>query len=422
MRADVLIVGAGLAGLTCAQELTSAGVGCLVLEASDGVGGRVRTDQQDGFLLDRGFQILLSAYPQVKARLDLEALELGMFEPGALVRSGAGMHRLSDPLRRPWLLAGTLGAPVGGARDKVRAAMLVADVLLHPVAELLRREDISTAERLSRAGFSERFIEAFWRPLFAGIQLDPQLEVSSRRFETILRMLALGATGLPRRGIGAIPAQLAAKLPPGTVRTGARVAALEGTGVVLEDGQRLDGRALVVASDGPEAHRLLGDRVPDPGSRAAACCWFATDHRPHLGAILMLDGKSGGPALNVVAISEVQPSYAPAGRSLVVAAVPGPRALDPRVDAEVREQLAGWFGSMTTDWEHLRTDRIAHGQPAQAPPFAPRRRVDLGEGRFVCGDHRDTASIQGAMFSGERTARAVRSRLDSRNRDDPSGL
>jgi len=422
VSADVLIVGAGLAGLTCALDLTSAGVDCTILEASDGVGGRVRTDEVDGFLLDRGFQILLTAYPQVKARLDLQALDLGLFEPGAVVRSGAGMHHLSDPLRRPGGLFETLTAPVGSALDKARAARLVADVVLHPVADLLRREDLSTAERLSRAGFSDRFIEAVWRPLFAGIQLDPELEVSSRRFETILRMLALGATGLPRRGIGAVAAQLAARLPPGTVRTNAPVARLEGTRAVLQDGETLEAQALVVATDGPSANLLLGQAVPDPGSRAAACCWFASNQAPRLGANLLLDGKSGGPALNVVAISEVQPSYAPAGRSLVAAAVPGARALDPGVAARVCEQLADWLGSMTTDWELLRTDVIEHGQPAQAPPLNPRRRVDLGDGLFVCGDHRDTASIQGAMFSGERTARAVRSRLDSRRRRVAPGV
>lgn len=414
MSHEAVIVGAGLAGLSCAQDLALAGVQPLVLEASDGVGGRVRTDVQDGFLLDRGFQILLTAYPQVRARLDLEALELGLFEPGAEVRSGTGMYRVSDPRRRPLELWSTMKAPIGTPVDKARSALLVADVLRHPVGELLRRPEMSTAERLRRAGFSERFVEAFWRPLFAGIQLDPSLEVTSRRFETILKMLARGATGLPRQGIGAIPAQLAAGLPAGTVRTGASVARLEGRTAVLEDGERIEGRALIVATDGPRAHGLLGGRVAGPGSRAAACCWFSTGRPPMRGARLMLDGKSGGPALNVVVMSEVQPSYAPAGRSLVAAAVPGPWALEPDVAAGVREQLAGLFGSMTSDWELLRTDVIPHGQPAQAPPFQPRRRVALGGGLFVCGDHRDTASIQGAMFSGERTALAVRSWLAGR--------
>jgi hypothetical protein len=177
--------------------------------------------------------------------------------------------------------------------------------------------------------------------------------------------------------------------------------------VVLVDGEVLRPRAVVVATEGPEAHRLLGSAVDDPGSRAAACCWFATSGPPVSGTALVLEGTGGGPARNVAVLSEVAPSYAPPGRSLVAAAVPGPEALGPEVTHQVREQLARWFGSTTGDWQHLRTDVVPHGQPRQSPPFDPRRRVDLGGGRFVCGDHRDTASLQGAMFSGGRTAAAV---------------
>jgi phytoene dehydrogenase-like protein len=404
---DVVVVGAGLAGLTCAGDLARAGLGCLIVEASDGVGGRVRTDTVDGFRLDRGFQILLDAYPEVQRRLDLDALALGRFEPGAMVRAGGALHRVGDPLRRPRDLPATLAAPIGTLGDKVRVARLVLDVRTHPVGQLLRRPDGTTAQRLATAGFSNRIIESFWRPLFAGIQLDPDLEVSSRRFDVILRMLALGGTGVPAEGMGAIPAQLAAGLPAGTVRLGAAVAAVEPGGVVLVDGERIGARAVVVATDGPTAHRLLGRRVPDPGSRAAACCWFSTPSPPVSGARLLLDGEGDGPARNVAVMSEVAPAYAPPGRSLLAAAVPGPDALAPGVTERVRRQLAQWFDSSLGDWEHLRTDVIPHGQPAQAPPFQPKRSVDLGEGVFVCGDHRDTASIQGAMFSGGRTAGAV---------------
>jgi phytoene dehydrogenase-like protein len=173
---DVVIVGAGLAGLTCAQDLTRAGIECLMLEASDGVGGRVRTDAIDGFLLDRGFQILLTAYPQVQQRLDLDALDIARFEPGAIVHRDGRMHRVSDPLRRPLQAPRTLATPVATFSDKLRAARLLIDVRTHPVPELLRRPDQTTAQRLARAGFSARFIEAFWQPLFAGIQLDPDLD------------------------------------------------------------------------------------------------------------------------------------------------------------------------------------------------------------------------------------------------------
>ena len=418
---EVVIVGAGLAGLVCAQDLTRAGVDCLVLEASDGVGGRVRTDCVDGFLLDRGFQIVLTAYPQVQQRLDLDALGIGYFEPGAVVRTHGRFHRVSDPLRRPRQILQTIRAPIGTLADKARLARLVIDVRAHSVRTLLRRADVTTLERMTRAGFSVRMIESFWRPLFAGIQLDPQLEVSSRRFDTILRMLAIGESGVPRRGIGAIPAQLASTLREGTVRLGARVVQVAGSGVVLDDGERIKARVVVVATEGPAAHRLLGDRVPDPGSRAAACCWFSTLRVPIAGPLLVLDGDASGPVKNLAVLSEVSQSYAPAGRSLVAAAVPGPDALDPTITARAREQLARWFGSTTGDWDHLRTDVIPHGQPGQGPPLRPRQRVGLGEGLFVCGDHRDTASIQGAMFSGERTAQAVLHHLHTEDSTSSDG-
>ncbi len=407
MVSPVVIVGAGLAGLACAQDLSRAGIECQVLEASDGVGGRVRTDAIDGFLLDRGFQVLSTAYPEVVRRLDADALDLQTFEPGAVIRVGGGFHHVADPRRKPMRIPSTLSAPIGTLGDKARLLRLLVDVRFHTVVELLRRPDMTTAERLARSGFSDQMIESFWRPLFAGIQLDPRLETSSRLFDTILRMIATGSTAVPRRGMGAIPDQLAATLPEGTVRFGARVVSIDGAGVALEDGERIGARTVVVATEGPVAHALLGDRVPDLGSRAAACCWFSAPRAPLPGPVLVLDGESQGPARNLAVMSEVSPSYAPVGRALVAAAVPGPDALDPTVTIRVRDQLARWFGSTASEWEHLRTDVIPHGQPVQRPPFNPKQSVSLTDGLFVCGDHRDTASIQGALFSGGRAATAV---------------
>ena len=185
--------------------------------------------------------------------------------------------------------------------------------------------------------------------------------------------------------------------------------------VVLSDGERINARCVVIATDGPTAHDLLGARVPDPGSRAAACCWFSAPSAPIAGPVLILDGDASGPAKNVAVMSEVAPSSATTSQALVAAAIPGPEALDPGLTGRVREQLARWFGSVTTDWEHLRTDVIPHGQPSQNPPLHPKRAVALGDGMFVCGDHRDTASIQGAMFSGGRTATAVLEHLRGRS-------
>jgi phytoene dehydrogenase-like protein len=233
-------------------------------------------------------------------------------------------------------------------------------------------------ERLRRAGFSPLAIESLWRPLFGGIQLDPELEVSSRRFEVILRMLVSGQIGLPALGIGEIAAQLGATLPPDKVRLEARVSSVESGVVRLDSGEVVRAGAVVVATEAPEAHRLLGTTVPDPGSLAAACCWFAATEAPLSGPVLVLDGDASGPMKNLAVVSEVCPSYAPSGRALVAAAVPGRPALDPKLEVQVREQLARWFGSATRDWDHLRTDVVRHGHPAQFPPLHPKRRATTG--------------------------------------------
>jgi len=405
MEHDVIVVGAGLAGLACARTLQAAGLAVTVLEAGDGVGGRVRTDRVDGFLLDRGFQILLTGYPEVARWVDLDALDLRPFAPGARVWFDGSFHTVGDPLRRPRDLPATLLSPVGSFTDKLRLLATVASVRRPSVPDLLRRPETSTAARLAAAGFSDRMVERFFRPLFAGIQLDPDLEVSSRRFEVILRMLAVGDAAVPAGGMAALPEAVAAGLHAGTVSLDSPVERLEGT-TAIAAGRRLGARAVVLATDGPTAARL-DESVPDPGSRPVAGLWFSAPAAPLTGPFLVLDGAASGPVRNLAVMSEVAPTYAPRDRASVVAAVPGPDALGHDLETSVRRQLESWFGPSVADWELLRTDVVPHGQPDQRPPLHPRRPVRLGSGRYVCGDHRDTASIQGALFSGRRAAAAV---------------
>ncbi len=399
----VAIVGAGLAGLACAVELRAAGVDVTVYEASDGVGGRVRSDLVDGFTLDRGFQVALTAYPEMHRQLDMTALDLQAFDPGALVwRNGKGSV-VADPFRMPRATLETATAPIGSIFDKARIARLRHRVRsVHPV-KLLQSDDITTTESLSAAGFSDTIIERFFRPLVGGIQLDPNLQDSRRMFDIIFRMLADGDSAVPARGMQAIPDQLAGRLPSGTVSLGSPITATTATTVTVRGNDVISHDAVIVATEGPAASTLLG--LPTVPSKSVACVYFAATEPPTDTKLVVLDGTGGGPVLNVAVMSNVSPSYAPPGRHLIAAAMPG--HVDGDLESIARSQLHSWWGAQVDGWEHLSTYRIAHGQPGQAPPFCPKQAVALPDGRFVCGDHRDTASIQGALFSGRRCAAAV---------------
>jgi phytoene dehydrogenase-like protein len=403
---DVAIVGAGLAGLSAARAVHAAGRSVVIAEASDGIGGRVRTDEVDGFLLDRGFQVLLTAYPEVHRQLDVSALDLRAFDPGSLVWFGGRLHRVGDPFRMPSALLSSALAPIGSVADKLRLAALQRRVRRADPRDLLRGDDMSTIEALRTAHFSDAMIDRFFRPLLGGIQLDPALTSSRRMFDVILRCLTVGESAVPSRGMRAIPEQLAATLPPGTVRLDTPVRAVAPGTITTAGGETISAERVIVATEGPAASALLG--LPAVPSRSVGCVWFAAPAPPFPDQLIALDGTGVGPALNVAVMSNVAPEYAPPGQALIAAACPAVGDADRAGLADaVRNQLRGWWGAPIDRWRHLRTDLIHHAQPDHRAPFGPKQRVGLGDGMFVCGDHRDTPSIQGAMYSGRRTAEAV---------------
>ena len=400
---EVVIVGAGLAGLAAARALGRAGRDTVVLEASDGVGGRVRTDVVDGFRLDRGFQVLLTAYPELALQFDVDALDLRVFDPGAVVWDGHALHVVGDPIRRPSTMFSTATAPIGSILDKLRLLRQRVRLTRTSAADLLRQQDTSTLVALRSEGFSERIIDCFFRPLVGGIQLDPTLGTSRRVFDVVLASLLEGEVAVPAQGMGAIPEQLAAGLAPQTIHLHRRVAEVTPRSVTTVDGSRVTADRVIVATDGPSASALAGTAAVE--SNAATCVWYAAEASPVEGHAIVLDGTGAGPALNIVPMSNVAPEYAPAGRSLIAAACPGMAA--PDVESAVRLQLRRIWGEQVMSWRHLRTDVIPHGQPRQYPPFSPKKPIELDGGLFVCGDHRDTASIQGALHSGRRCGEAV---------------
>ncbi|MGD8439615.1 MAG: NAD(P)/FAD-dependent oxidoreductase [Holophagae bacterium] len=404
--AGVVIVGAGLAGLSCAIELERAGLVCTVIERDDRVGGRVQTDIADGFRLDRGFQVLLTAYPETQRLLDYDALQLRPFFPGAVIVRRGRRRTLADPWRRP--LTGIAATATGtvAIADGLRMARFRSRVRSREPRRESGGPERTTLERLRAEGFSDRIIDSFFRPFFGGVFLDAELRTSERQLEFIFKMFSAGDIAVPALGMGEITRQLAAALEQTELRSGVTVEAVAPDGVHLAGGERLVADAVVVATDADSAVRLV-DGIAPIEWRGVTCLYFAADQPPLTGPKLVLNGDDGaGPVNNLVVMSEVAPDTAPDGRALISVTVVG-TPNHATLEADVRRQLEGWFGAPVSRWRHLRTYAIERALPDQRPPRPDRPSPRLGRGLYVCGDHRADGSINGAMASGRDAARAV---------------
>ena len=452
----VVCIGAGVAGLRCALQLARSGVDVTVLEASDGVGGRVRTDRtSEGFLLDRGFQVFLCGYPESKGCLDYDKLDLGRFTPGALVQTRESRSLVADPLRAPEHLLSTLAFPIGTLADKARLVVEVLSLLTTDLGGIFddeEQQEMSTYAYFSdRLSLSDPLIEAFFRPFFEGIFLAPLEEQSAVLCRFVLKMFAEDAAALPANGLGAVSDQLAqgVTFQGGVVRLGCAVqsVAFDSTPerskphvVRLVDGEEIECDELVVATTRAEAVRLIGSERPDtawlrPDADAqrdplcSACMYFALDHAPPVSTpVLTLNGKEQSSRIvNTLCFpSLVSPSYAPAGSHLASVAIVGEPVANalrasPAADglaeeqrasleAAVRSELSQWFGDAeVTSWRHLRTYALSCAQEGRPPPNAAGfdRDARLGGGVYACGDHLATPSLNGALRSGRLAAEAL---------------
>jgi phytoene dehydrogenase-like protein len=413
VQVDVVIVGGGLAGLAAARRLDRAGVEWLLVEASDRIGGRVSTDVVDGWHFDRGFQVLNTAYPRVPALVDVDALDMRYFTSGVLVRRGGELHRLENPLREPLSAAKTLNAHVGTLSDRLKFAALAARCATVPAARLLDARETTAQEMLRKAGLSHRMIEEVLRPFFSGVFADRSLETSSHVLAMVLRSFARGKIGVPAAGMQALPAAIAGPLPYPQLLIGARTLEV-GPGMVVTDGGQINCRAVIVATDPSTASELL-PQLPRTDMHGLTTFYFGADQAPIDEPTLLLDGDRREIIANTVVISNAAPEYAPPGKSLIAASVVGVSAPSSASETVIRVELSRLYGVPTDDWQMLEMISIPEALPAARVPQAQLRKpVDLGDGLFVAGDHRDSPSIQGALAGGWRTAGAVLSWLGAR--------
>ncbi len=419
--APVLIVGAGMAGLTCAVYLKQAGIDALVLEASDGVGGRVRTDTVDGFRLDRGFQILLTAYPEARRLLNYSALDLRSFRSGAFIRHQQPEPHwitLLNPFKEPLSVFQTLVSSVGTFSDKLLIVDLLRRTQSLTISELFRQTPMTTLAFLHEMGFSDQIIERFFRPFFGGVFLENALTTSSNFFEFCFRMFFTGDAAVPATGIEAIPNQLAGRLSPGQIRLNTPVERVEGNTVYLQSGETLTGRAVVLAVDAAQSAHLLGRPVlPEQAFNHTTCTYFAarpdqfTDSSMRK-KLLLLNTHRSSAVHNVAILSDVAPSYAPANQTLILVSTQSLVLLDEaELTKQIRTELVGWFGTDVQQWRHLRTYHLPHALPAynpeQAGTDALRQPLQLTDTLYQCGDQTTYPSLNAAMQTGREVAEMI---------------
>ena len=407
--ADVIIVGAGLAGLSCSRVLQKHRINYLLLDGAEKVGGRIRTDVVDGFQLDRGFQVLQTAYPDAKQILSYPDLKLKSFFPGAMIRFQDKFHRLADPFRDLYTAAKGLFSPIGSLKDKLLVGLLRTQVTMGTIEKLLQKPEVSTFERLKKFGFSDAIIDRFFRPLYSGIFLENELSTSSRAFDFNFRMMALGDICLPTEGMEAVPRQILTMLDPAKIRLNSKVISLSECKVTLSSGETLTAPKIVLAVDQLQASKLLEVAV-SPKMRTVTTLYFAASKAPTSATILFLNAESSGPVMNMCVPTNVCKNYAPEGNALISCSVlKHDFASEEILIQKVLEQMKQWFGNEVDAWKHLRTYKINNALPTQEPPLVDvsSKPIEIRKGMYQCGDYGGIASIQTALQSGRMVGEAL---------------
>lgn len=405
-KTDVLIIGAGLAGLTAAKVLKAAGISIKIIEASDGIGGRVRTDSVNGFLLDRGFQVLLTAYPETRRFLDYKKLDLKTFNPGALLLGAKGISEIGDPLRRPSSLWSTLRSSAGTFADKFRMLRLKLKLGLKSIDQIFLAPEISTKMYLDQQGFSEGMVSQFFKPFMTGIFLETELATSSRMFEFVFKMFSEGDAAVPAKGMGMIPEQLAEDLTTEELKLNEQVTAIEHGQVITAAGSTYKASFVLIATNELDLPVPFQKQVMSWNK--VVTMYFTAKKAPFGKPLIGLNTTASGLVNNIAVMNSVSPDYSTNGDALISVSIIADVSdlSEAQLQAQIIREIAVWYPD-ALNWEHLKSYRINYALPNDEQITNEPHTIRLNEYCYICGDHLMNGSINAAMKSGRLGAEEI---------------
>lgn len=410
MKPTITIIGAGISGLTTAVYLHKKGYEVQILEASDRAGGRIKTDLVNGFLLDRGFQVLLTEYPEAKSLLNYEKLNLKKFLPGATVLYDDGQFEIADPFRRPSLLFSTVFAPVGCIKDKLNTFFLKNKLVNSTLSTIFKQPEIKTVDKLKEYGFSEKMINRFYKPFFSGIFLENDLKTSSNMFDFVMKMFSEGDAAIPELGMEEIPKQLVQMLPPDSIIYNHKVNAIENNTIICENGIKFSTDKIIIAT---EATGFASNYIAETKQNfhQVTNVYFEAKLPPTNKAVVILNAATNKKWVNnLTVMSNVSDKYAPKGKVLISISLNGiPAENEVTLTENMKNELKKWFGNQVEDWNMIKTYRINYALPNlnSISNELDISQCKINENLFICGDHLLNGSINAAMKTGRLVAEYV---------------